>query len=571
MSRRHGPAPTRTLCLSWPLRRLRQRDPVSPQRRKRYLAILIGVALAGVPIAAFHLWMGWFIEQRGREEVDRMAKRSLALAEYRAGLIVRTLTDLSHSGIDNCDPAAIEAMRTAKFWATPIKEFSIVDAAGQTLCSELGASIGPRSVLSIDPLSADGSSTVEVVRFGERHRHAMIRIRLAEAGKAGTLAAMAPAELFVPIASMPASAGGSAIVSLSTRDGHRLSEGGARRQGESGDRDLFVATVASERNNFVAEASLPRERVLANYSKLHAAGTVVSGVTALIIVGLAFVLPLRRRKDPIAELERAIAAGELVPFFQPLVDIVSGKLRGAEVLLRWRKADGSLALPAMFVPLLESSGLIIEVTRMLMRRVRDELGPAYGQRPRLKINFNLAAAHFADETIVNDVREIFENSKIRFNQIMLEVTERQPIENLTETRRVIAALQGLGVGIAIDDVGSGHSGLSYMLKLGVDAIKIDKMFVDAIGTDRTSVTIIDTLIELARNLRMEIVAEGVETFEQVVALRDLGVRVAQGYVFAPPLPLSSFLQLIEAIDPLPQPALVPAKPGATAGDRIAAA
>src|SRR5690606_2892233 len=96
----------------------------------------------------------------------------------------------------------------------------------------------------------------------------------------------------------------------------------------------------------------------------------------------------------------------------------------------------------------------------------------------------------------------------------------------------------------------GHSGLSYMLKLGVDIIKIDKMFIDAIGTDNHSNTIIGTLIDLAQNMRMEVVAEGVESFEQVVQLRDLGVRAAQGYVFAPPLPASAFLQLVETIDPL---------------------
>ena len=134
---------------------------------------------------------------------------------------------------------------------------------------------------------------------------------------------------------------------------------------------------------------------------------------------------------------------------------------------------------------------------------------------------------------------------------MLELTERDPIENFTETRQVIAALQGMGVRIAIDDVGTGHSGLSYMLKLGVDIIKIDKMFVDAIGTDRNSSTIVETLVDLAHNMRMDVVAEGVETFEQVVHLRELGIRSAQGYVFAPPLPGSAFLQLVEAIDPLP--------------------
>jgi sensor c-di-GMP phosphodiesterase-like protein len=102
-----------------------------------------------------------------------------------------------------------------------------------------------------------------------------------------------------------------------------------------------------------------------------------------------------------------------------------------------------------------------------------------------------------------------------------------------------------------------------MLKLGVDIIKIDKMFVDAIGTDRNSSTIVETLIELANNMRMDVVAEGVETFEQVVHLRELGIRSAQGYVFAPPLPGTAFLKLVEAIDPLPAGAM-PAKAASAA-------
>ena len=111
---------------------------------------------------------------------------------------------------------------------------------------------------------------------------------------------------------------------------------------------------------------------------------------------------------------------------------------------------------------------------------------------------------------------------------------------------MIAALQGLGARVGIDDVGTGHSGLSYMLKLGVDFIKIDKMFVDALDTERYSATIIETLVNLARDMRMEIIAEGVETFEQVQHLRARGIRRAQGYVFAPPLSGASFLQLLEA-------------------------
>ena len=235
--------------------------------------------------------------------------------------------------------------------------------------------------------------------------------------------------------------------------------------------------------------------------------------------------------------------------------------------MRWKKPDGSLVLPGSFIPLAESSGLIRGMTRDLMRRVCVEAGAAIGRRPALKISFNFSGQLFSNDSIVKDVRAIFSNSPIKLSQVVLEVTERDPIENFTATRQTIAALQGLGVRIAIDDVGTGHSGLSYMLKLGVDIIKIDKMFVDAIGTDRNSTTIVETLIDLAHNMRMDVVAEGVESFEQVTHLRDLGIRSAQGYVFAPPLPGSAFLQLIEAIDPMS----AAGEPSAAAPTRLALA
>ncbi len=521
-------------------------------RRKDLLAVLIGVALAGVPVAAFNLWVDWFMEQRGLDEVDQEARRSLMLADRRVTRVVQTLADLAGRGVDSCGPAQIEAMREANFSTTPIKEVSLINPAGHTICTDLGIPLGVRQVISSHPLTADGDVAIQVLRFGDR-REPTVRIRRMGAGNANALAALMPTELLLPVTAMRADGSGIKALAITTWDGYPIAEGGEPQRNAHNEEDRFVATIRSDRYNLVATVSLSREQVLASYANLRTVGTITSGAMALVIFGFALIFPARRRSDPIAEIERALKAGAFVPYFQPVVDITTGRLRGAEVLIRWRKPDGSLVLPASFIPMLESSGLIIKVTRVLMRQARDQVGAAYGRRPNLTIGFNLAAAHFADDTIVQDVRDIFENSSIRLNQISLELTERQPLENLTETRRIIAALQGLGVSIAIDDVGTGHSGLSYMLKLGVDIIKIDKMFIDAIGTDRKSATIIETLIELARNLRMDIIAEGVESFEQVAFLRDLGVRAAQGYAFAPPLPAKSFLQLIEAIDPVSQP------------------
>jgi EAL domain-containing protein (putative c-di-GMP-specific phosphodiesterase class I) len=111
-------------------------------------------------------------------------------------------------------------------------------------------------------------------------------------------------------------------------------------------------------------------------------------------------------------------------------------------------------------------------------------------------------------------------------------------------------LQGLGCRVALDDVGTGHNGLSYILKLGVDIIKIDRLFVEAIKTERQAQAIVETLVTLARNLRMQIVAEGVERTDQVEYLREHGITAAQGYLFAPPLPGPAFVKLVDAINPL---------------------
>jgi len=304
--------------------------------------------------------------------------------------------------------------------------------------------------------------------------------------------------------------------------------------------DRFGVRVATSHPQIGGEVSIADLREIA---------IAMTGILALAIVAVALILRVRYRDNPVADLERALRRGEFVPYYQPIVDITSGRLRGAEVLMRWKKSDGTVLPPAAFIPLAESSGLIVAMTQSIMRHVVKELGQAYALRPKLKVGFNLSAEHFSNETIARELRSIFERSPIRYSQIFLEVTERQPLENLAQTRRIIATLQDLGLRIAIDDVGAGHGGLSYILKLGADIIKIDKMFVDALGSDNHSSTIIETLVDLAASMRMDIIAEGVETFEQVVALRERGIRTAQGFVFAPPLPGPSFLKLVEAIDP----------------------
>jgi len=269
-----------------------------------------------------------------------------------------------------------------------------------------------------------------------------------------------------------------------------------------------------------------------------------------ILTFALFALYLRRnRNDPLVEFRTAIANGEIIPYFQPTIDLKAGKVVGAEVLARWRRPDGGMVSPANFIPLAERSGLIYPMTRALMAHTALEMGEAYATKPHLNLAFNLYAGHFADDSILDDLKTIFSDSRLGLAQIVLEVTEREPLPDLDLARNIIERMQQFGIRVAIDDVGTGHGGLSYLMKLGVDAIKIDKMFIDAINTERHSQTIIETLLELARTMKMEVIAEGVESFEQVEYLQRKGVQQAQGYFFAPPLPAKSYIALIEAMEP----------------------
>jgi sensor c-di-GMP phosphodiesterase-like protein len=516
--------------------------------RKRVIAVVAGVVLAGAPVLLLQVGVDYRIEQQGREDVESTARRGMALVETRIRRVIAELGALGRNGVGNCGAADRIALNAAAFEVTPIKEIAVLDPDGETLCTNHGLALGERQVLSRHAVADAANVFIEVVAIGQR-KERMVRVHQAARDGGNGLAALIPTELLLPQMSTE---GGSprAHVTLVTKDGTLIGETGAGTANKP-DSERVTVRLKSPAYRLTMTSSMSRKALAAEQSDLRAAGILADVVVMLMIMLLFLVLRRRQRDNPVAELRRALAASEFVPYYQPILDVTNGRLEGAEVLIRWRKRDGSIIPPAAFIPLLESSGLIFDVTRALMRRVCEEAGSAIGRRPRCKISFNLTARHFADPSTVAEVRDIFTGAPIALSQVVLEVTERQPLENLTAARAVIAGLQELGVRVAIDDVGAGHGGLSYLLKLGVDVIKVDKLFVDAIGAERHSAAIISSLVELARSMRMDIVAEGVESFEQVAYLRDQGIRLAQGYVFAPPLPGSSFLQLLEATDPAP--------------------
>ena len=544
-----------------------------PRRLRVYLAIVVGAVAAGVPDAMILRGLDAYIERQATDEVRLAAQRSMARVEWRIGQAIEALETIGAKGLASCADVDPELIRRLVMRTTPIKEIAVVDASGSPRC--LPSASAQMRALSRELRTADDRVFLQVIRPNDRESRAL-RLTWRRAGDPLHLLAYIPADVFLPDGTANAAAS-NPVVRVLLEEGTLIAARDDTEASAQADGDAISARNASTRYPIIATATVSRAAVLADRGDLRAVGLLGSAVLAMLMLALAVLLPWRARANPVVEMERALEEHEFVPFYQPLVDLRTGAIAGAEVLMRWRKADGSLMPPAMFIPLAESSGLILEMTEAIMVAVRDDLAQFLAARPRFRVSFNLTAEHFKNKTIVRDVREIFAPSPIRLSQIVLELTERQALDDLDTAREVIAALQELGCKVAIDDVGTGHGGLSYMLKLGVNYIKIDKMFVDAIGSERYSRTIIETLIDLARNMRMAIVAEGVETFDQVQYLRERGIQLAQGYVFAPPLPGPQFRQLVEAVQAGGRPAPIPPESAVAIGrfmaarDRVAAA
>lgn len=506
--------------------------------------MLGGVAVACVPALLVEYSLNTYVERNARTKLEALARGALGLAELRLETAMASLVDLSRA-VDACDQRSIEAMRKSASTSLPIKEISVLDESGVTLCTNFGDGGEPRAVSRELPL-ADKRFEIALILFRDKEDRAL-RLRL-DRKNAKPLGALVPAEFLVPDTldgdfqngrSLRLVLDNAEIVAARPVGDEGMSIDHARTLGVHLKSERFPIAVVVER----ARATLHEE-----YGDLMSLGRIGSALVTILALAFIALYFRRNRNDPLVQFREAIENGEIIPFFQPTIDIRSGKLVGAEVLARWRRPDGTMVSPANFIPLAERSGLIYPMTHALMKRACVEVGAAHAMRPHINIAFNLYAGHFANDAIVNELQAIFAKSQIGLSQIVLEVTEREPLPNLDLAREIIERLQKLGIRVAIDDVGTGHGGLSYLMKLGVDAIKIDKMFIDAISTERHSQTIIETLLELARTMNMEVIAEGVESFDQVEYLQRKGVHQAQGFVFAPPLPASSYLALIEAMD-----------------------
>ena len=252
---------------------------------------------------------------------------------------------------------------------------------------------------------------------------------------------------------------------------------------------------------------------------------------------------MMRNTSILDELDRALSNGHIQPYFQPIFNLEDRTLLGFEMLARWIKPDGTMIPPLSFIPLAESSGRIERLTSELLRQAGSQLGGLLLTQSHLKLTFNVTPDQYLAGGFVNNLIADTTRFNLPHHALVIEVTERQVIADKGRAAIVTTELIAAGMRVAIDDAGTGHNGLSAIHALGANYLKIDKFFVDGVTLDRKSSELVEMLAGLATKFGMTVVAEGIETEEQIAALLQLGIREGQEFVYSRPVPAATILAM----------------------------
>jgi diguanylate cyclase (GGDEF)-like protein len=248
-----------------------------------------------------------------------------------------------------------------------------------------------------------------------------------------------------------------------------------------------------------------------------------------------------------AELPFAAERGELSMHYQPIVSLDDGSLTGFEALLRWNHHKLGFISPAKFIPIAENTGLIIPITNWILgetcRQIAEWQKISFATE-NLIVSVNISGKHLSNTSLIGDVKKALAEARLSPSSLKLEITESAAMENAEKTTHILKVLKELGVRLSIDDFGTGYSSLSYLHRFPIDTLKIDRSFVNSVGENGEDSEILQTIVSLAKNLKMRVIAEGIETDGQLNILKNLGCDYGQGYLMSKPLPKDAMEELL---------------------------
>ncbi len=509
---------------------------VTGRRRKTLLLAL--VALVGLlPPAAF-LVVSWFqTEDEANAQMARYASTALDRAEEIFGTADSTLSSLAQTVEPRCSEATHEALRRTAFESIYFQEATLV-VDGTLVCSSNASGKSRQPVTDAEnrvipaqgvhispPLKLTQENVVSVVIQRRAADNAMFGLHLN------------PVLLGEPVRKYAAE--DQVTLAVERDDGALLSQFGLNGTVPlaklAGKRIMLKSGRYPIRVIAVGSPTWVRHNLQQNALIFGSLGMFTSALLFLLLLYLA-----RHQLSVSASVQDALAEGQFQVYYQPMLDTVSGACVGAEALLRWHHPQLGVIMPNTFITAAEESGFIVEMTKWLMRRIVSDLSALLRDNPGVHISLNLSPQHFGDSRLLADIKSIF-GTRVSPAQIVFEVTEHQLIMNDdNKALEILQNLRAMGTQVAIDDFGSGYSSLKYLSRFPFDYLKIDKTFIDAIGTESITAGLVDTIVQMAGKLRLKTVAEGVETPSQLTYLRQLKVDCVQGWLFSKALPADQF-------------------------------
>jgi EAL domain-containing protein (putative c-di-GMP-specific phosphodiesterase class I) len=246
-------------------------------------------------------------------------------------------------------------------------------------------------------------------------------------------------------------------------------------------------------------------------------------------------------------LRSALERRELLIHYQPVVNVLTGRMNSVEALLRWNHPKLGMISPVEFIPVAEESGLIVPISKWVLRNacLQSLAWQQTGAKDKIKLAINLSPRQFRESRLVDDVTSILQEIGLNGDHLVLELTESMIMHDIEYSAKVIKSLKELGIAISIDDFGTGYSSLNYLRRFPIDNIKIDRSFITELTNNADDAAIVTAIIAMAHSLKMKVIAEGVETLEQYSFLRERNCDEIQGYLISPAISAEQINPLLQ--------------------------
>lgn len=515
------------------------------------IAVIVGILAISAPI----LLSLYLAEQQSKsdqfEHVTLIAQSVLRRADETQRQIADAFARLEANGTrDPCSDANIRLMTNIAVAAEQLQAVGYV-ADNELLCSSfgkfgIGIPVGAPTYRSAN--NADFRTAVVIPEIGDTP---FILVTRVASGYTAVVHPYLPLDVFGADTGVSLGLFGFSQKKLidgrGTFDPQWIEALGTAQSVELLESNNIVAVQRSRTGDYAAFAAIPAENMEAGLRR-YAVILVPIGIAAGIVLAFAVLYLAKQQLALPAVLKVALKHKEFFVEYQPVVDLRTGHWIGAEVLIRWRRPNGEMVRPDLFIPVAEDAKLIQRITERVMDIVGGEVDDLFARYPNFHLAINLSPADLQDHRTVDLLRSLLGRIGARGENLFVELTERGLLR-LDMVRKVLQEIRAMGIRIAIDDFGTGYSSLSYLQSFDLDILKIDKSFVDTIGTDAATSQVVAHIIEMAKDLKLKMVAEGVESQAQAQFLRDHGVQFAQGWLYSKPLAFSDLMaQMASALD-----------------------